>query len=189
MAGAPLGAQACRELTIVGRRRPTRRSPTSPRKRRPSRRSSPTWAPPTSGPANVRSPLGRELGVYRRHRLGAAGRQVRRTTATGTRARPSATVLSDSCIVVEIPAAENTARATPSARAALDSLTRRQKGPEERGSSPGALWRVVTGAAFFDGQHRRGGARSYKIDGEHGRCNSSVRALWRFIRCTASHSP
>jgi hypothetical protein len=32
--------------------------------------------------------------------------------------------------------------------------------------------------AFFDGQHRRGGRRSDRIDGGHGRCNSSVRALW-----------
>src|SRR6266581_4379191 len=36
----------------------------------------------------------------------------------------------------------------------------------------------ISGAAFFDGQHRRGGRRSEQIDGAHGRCNSSVRALW-----------
>jgi len=36
----------------------------------------------------------------------------------------------------------------------------------------------ISGAAFFDGQHRRGGRRSDRVAGDHGRCNSSVRALW-----------
>ena len=36
----------------------------------------------------------------------------------------------------------------------------------------------VAGTAFFDGQHRRGGRRGDETDGGHGRCNSSVRALW-----------
>ena len=83
---------------------------------------------------------------------------------------------SDSCIVVEIPAPRYGARYAR-ARAELDSLVGNRK--IRRG---GVLARPVragiSGAAFFDGQHRRGGRRSEQIDGAHGRCNSSVRALW-----------
>ena len=82
----------------------------------------------------------------------------------------------DSCVVVEIPAPRYGARYAV-ARAALDSLIRGRK--VGRG---GVLTRPVhagiAGAAFFDGQHRRGGRRSDETDGGHGRCNSSVRALW-----------
>ena len=82
----------------------------------------------------------------------------------------------DSCVVVEIPAVRYSPRYAR-ARAALDSLIGDRK--IRRG---GLLARPVlariSGAPFFDGQHRRGGRRSDKIDGAHGRCNSSVRALW-----------
>jgi hypothetical protein len=78
--------------------------------------------------------------------------------------------------VVEIPAPRYSPRYAR-ARAALDSLV-----GDRHIRRGGVLHRPVrvriTGAAFFDGQHRRGGRRSDKIDGEHGRCNSSVRALW-----------
>ena len=36
----------------------------------------------------------------------------------------------------------------------------------------------VIGAAFFDGQHRGREGRRHLTDGNHGRCNSSARALW-----------
>jgi len=36
----------------------------------------------------------------------------------------------------------------------------------------------LVGAAFFDGHHRAGGRRRDAIDPKHGRCNSSLRALW-----------
>ena len=83
---------------------------------------------------------------------------------------------SDSCIVVEIPAPQYSLRYAR-ARAALDSLI--GDGRIRRGGVIARPFRArVSGAAFFDGQHRRGGRRSDKIDGEHGRCNASVRALW-----------
>ena len=82
----------------------------------------------------------------------------------------------DSCIVVEIPARRYSPRYAL-ARAALDSLS-----VDRRIRRGGFLVRPVrvrvTGAAFFDGQHRRGGRHSDRSDGGHGRCNTSVRALW-----------
>ena len=82
----------------------------------------------------------------------------------------------DSCIVVEIPAPQYSPRYAR-ARAALDSVIGNRK--VRRGGVLARPARArITGAAFFDGQHRRGGRHSDRIDGAHGRCNSSVRALW-----------
>jgi hypothetical protein len=36
----------------------------------------------------------------------------------------------------------------------------------------------IAGAAFYDGQHRRTTSRHDQTDGGHGRCNTSLRALW-----------
>ena len=82
----------------------------------------------------------------------------------------------DSCVVVEIPAPKYGSRYAL-ARAALDSLLGGRKIRKGGALDQPVLVRVA-GTAFFDGQHRRGGRRSAAIDGEHGRCNSSVRALW-----------
>src|SRR3989441_12058923 len=82
----------------------------------------------------------------------------------------------DSCVVVEIPAPKYGSRYAL-ARAALDSVIGDRK-IGRRGVLERPVRARVVGAAFFDGQHRRGGRRSDEIDGEHGRCNSSVRALW-----------
>ncbi len=82
----------------------------------------------------------------------------------------------DSCVVVEIPAPKYGSRYAL-ARAALDSLLGGRKIRKGGALEQPALVRVA-GAAFFDGQHRRGGRRSDETDGGHGRCNSSVRALW-----------
>ena len=82
----------------------------------------------------------------------------------------------DSCIVVEIPAPKYSPRYAR-ARAALDSVIGSRK--VRRGGVLARPARArIMGAAFFDGQHRRGGRHSDQIDGGHGRCNSSVRALW-----------
>jgi len=82
----------------------------------------------------------------------------------------------DSCIVAEIPHPRYSPRYAL-ARSALDSLI-----VAHRVGKGGMLRRPVrarvTGLAFFDGQHRRGGRRSERIDGGHGRCNASVQALW-----------
>ena len=82
----------------------------------------------------------------------------------------------DSCIVVEIPLVElgGTYR---QARADLGRLV-----AGRRRSKSGVLAKPVAvqivGAAFFDGHHRAGARRRDPIDPKHGRCNSSLRALW-----------
>jgi len=82
----------------------------------------------------------------------------------------------DSCVVVEIPAPKYGSRYAL-ARAALDSLLGGRKIRKGGALDQPTLVRVA-GTAFFDGQHRRGGRQGDETDGGHGRCNSSVRALW-----------
>jgi len=177
LAGAPLGAQACREPHY----RWTQKTDTALADLAPQATSVlailATWAPPDLGPRDRCAPRSeRELGAYS---LTAWVRRVDKFKDDGDwhlELTERADSPSDSCIVVEIPAPKYSPRYTR-ARAALDSLIGASK--VRRG---GVLARPIrariTGAAFFDGQHRRGGRRSDKIDGEHGRCNSSVRALW-----------
>jgi len=78
------------------------------------------------------------------------------------------------CIVVEIPLP--TYHPTfGRARAALDSLL--QSTRIDRDGDLGKPIRiVVTGAPFFDGQHL--GKKQRLVARDHGRCNSSARALW-----------
>lgn len=93
----------------------------------------------------------------------------------------------DSCIVAEIPHPRYSGRYAL-ARSALDSLI-----AGRRVAKGGILRRPVlarvTGLAFFDGQHRRGGRHSERIDGGHGRCNASVRALWEIHPVYSIGSP
>jgi hypothetical protein len=135
------------------------------------------WAPPSLGPRDrCASRADRELQVYR---VTGWVRRLDRFKDDGdwhVELTERADSPPDSCVVVEIPARKYSSRYAQ-ARAALDSLigtTRIRRG----GVLAQAVQARITGAAFFDGQHRRGGRRSEKIDGEHGRCNSSVRALW-----------
>ncbi len=82
----------------------------------------------------------------------------------------------DSCIVAEIPLVE-LGDMYRQARADLGSLVagrRRSKGGVL--AKPVAM--QIVGAAFFDGHHRAGARRRDAIDPKHGRCNSSLRALW-----------
>jgi len=82
----------------------------------------------------------------------------------------------DSCIVAEIPQGK-LGSAYRQARADLRRLV-----ADWRRSKGGVLAKPVAvqlvGAAFFDGHHRAGGRRRDTIDPKHGRCNSSLRALW-----------
>jgi hypothetical protein len=82
----------------------------------------------------------------------------------------------DSCIVAEIPPGELWG-AYRQARADLRQLVAARKR-----SKHGVLAKPVevqlVGAAFFDGHHRAGARRRDPIDPKHGRCNSSLRALW-----------
>jgi hypothetical protein len=78
------------------------------------------------------------------------------------------------CIVVEIPLPAY----HPTfgrARAAVDSLLRSTR-IERDGDLVKPIHIVVTGASFFDGEHL--GKKRRLVARDHGRCNSSVRALW-----------
>jgi len=83
----------------------------------------------------------------------------------------------DSCIIVEIPA-ERYGGIYSKARAALASLVDTTLlGPRGDLGSPVRV--RFTGAAFFDGFHQRQPAAGRPPQAsQHGRCNSSLRALW-----------
>ena len=80
----------------------------------------------------------------------------------------------DSCIVAEIPLGK-LGSVYRQARADLRLLV-----ADRRRSKNGVLAQPIAvqlvGAAFFDGHHRA--RRRVIIDPKHGRCNSSLRALW-----------
>lgn len=119
---------------------------------------------------------GRELALYS---LSGWVRRVEKIKDDGdwhielTDRRDSPT---DSCIVVEIPPAKLSARYAQ-ARADLDALLGTKKAVKNFSLADPVRVRI-TGAAFYDGQHRRGTPERNRIDGRHGRCNSSARALW-----------
>jgi len=177
VAGAPLAAQVCREPHY----RWTQKTDTSLAAVAPQETSVSailaSWAPPELGPRDRCAPRAeRELAAYS---VTAWVRRVDKFKDDGdwhVELTERADSPSDSCIVVEIPARRYSARYAR-ARAALDSLI-----GDRKIRKGGVLARPararISGAPFFDGQHRRGGRRSDRIDGEHGRCNSSVRALW-----------
>ena len=136
-----------------------------------------TWAPPDLGPRDRCAPRGeRERQTYE---VVAWVRRVDKVKDDGDwhlELTERADSPADSCIVVEIPARRYGAGYTR-ARRALDSLI--ASSTVRRGGVLGPPVRAgIMGLAFFDGQHRRGGRHSDRIDGEHGRCNTSVRALW-----------
>ena len=174
---APLAAQVCREPHY----RWTQKTDTALAQVAPQTTSVgvilATWAPPHLGPHDRCAPRSdRELETYS---VTAWVRRVDKFKDDGDwhiELTERADSPSDSCIVVEIPAPRYSPRYAR-ARADLDSLIGNRK--IRRG---GVLARPMqahfSGVAFFDGQHRRGGRRSETIDGGHGRCNSSVRALW-----------
>jgi len=174
---APLGAQACREPHY----RWTEKTDTTLAGVTPQPMSVSallaSWAPPDLGPRDRCAPRAdRELEVYA---VTAWVRRVDKVKDDGdwhVELTERADSPADSCVVVEIPAPRYGPRYAW-ARAALDSLIGNRK-IRKGGVLARPVRARISGAAFFDGQHRRGGRRSDRIDGEHGRCNSSVRALW-----------
>ena len=177
LSSAPLAAQACREPHY----RWTQKTDTS-LAARSSELTSVTailtaWAPPHLASRDRCAPrTGRELRVYR---LTAWVRRVEKVKDDGDwhiELTERADSPADSCIVVEVPDPRYSRR-YGQARAALDSLLG-ERNIGRRGVLDRPARVRIAGAAFFDGQHRRGGRGSDEIDGEHGRCNSSVRALW-----------
>lgn len=185
--GGPLVAQRCREP----RYRWTRKVDTALVTRAPEPTSVAailgTWAPPDLGPGDRCAPrVDRELRLYT---VTAWVRRVDKEKDDGDwhvelTERPASPP--DSCVVVEIPARKYSPRYA-AARAALDSLiasTKRRRG----GFLAEPVRARITGVAFFDGQHRRG-RRTDRIDGGHGRCNTSVRALWELHPVYRIESP
>jgi hypothetical protein len=82
----------------------------------------------------------------------------------------------DSCSIVEIPA-ERYGVIYRQARAALATLVDTTRlGPQGDLRPPVRV--RFTGAAFFDGFHQRVAPSGSPAASQHGRCNSSLRALW-----------
>ena len=135
------------------------------------------WTTPPLGPRDrCAARAGRELEVYV---VPAWIRRIERSKddgdwhielTAGPRSSP------DSCIVVEIPLATLGA-VFARARGQLDSLLAGRK-VDKDGDLRTPLAVSITGAAFFDGQHRRKTSKRDAPDGGHGRCNTSLRALW-----------
>ena len=173
----PLAAQACREQHY----RWTQKTDTSLAALQPQPASVSailtTWAPPNLTRRDGCAPrAGRELQVYS---LVGWVRRVDKTKEDGdwhVELTQRADSPVDSCVVVEIPAPKYSPRYAR-ARAALDSLIDGRKIGKGGVLGQPVVARIA-GAAFFDGQHRRGRDAGAETDGEHGRCNSSVRALW-----------
>ena len=82
----------------------------------------------------------------------------------------------DSCIVVEIPLPALGASYRRSRSQLRVLLAERRL--DKQGDLDAPLQVRILGAAFYDGQHRRTTRKRDQTDGGHGRCNSSVRALW-----------
>lgn len=93
----------------------------------------------------------------------------------------------ESCIVAEIPLPALGA-IYGSARRQLDSLLAGRR-LDKQGDLRSPLAVRITGAPFFDGQHRRTTRKRDGADGGHGRCNSSLRALWEIHPVYAVSAP
>ena len=135
------------------------------------------WTVPPLGPRDrCAARAGRELSVYTVH---GWIRRIERSKDDGDwhmELTTGPTTPPESCIVAEIPLAELGA-VYARARTRLDSLLADRKLDKDGDlRSPLAVW--ITGAAFFDAQHRRTTRKHDGTDGGHGRCNTSLRALW-----------
>ena len=177
VAGAPLGAQVCREPHY----RWTQKTDTALADLAPQPVSVSaivgSWAAPVLGPHDRCAPRSaRELGAYTVTGWVRLIDKVKDDDDWHFELTERADSPSDSCIVVEIPAPQYSPRYAE-ARLAFDSLIRGRK-IRKSGVLTRPVLARVSGAAFFDGEHRRGGRRSDKTDGGHGRCNSSARSLW-----------
>jgi hypothetical protein len=135
------------------------------------------WTIPPLGPRNrCAARAGRELDVYV-----VAGwiRRIERSKDDGDwhiELTAGPTSPPESCIVVEIPLGSLGA-VYARARERLDALLAGRK-LDKDGDLRTPLAASVTGAAFFDAQHRRTTRKRDGPDGGHGRCNTSLRALW-----------
>ena len=135
------------------------------------------WTPPTLGPRDACAPrAGRELNRYV---VRGWIRRIEKTKDDGDwhiELTAAATTPPESCIVAEIPLGGLGAvyRRT---RTQLNSLLAGRR-LDKDGDLDTPFEARITGAAFYDGQHRRTTSKRDQTDGGHGRCNTSLRALW-----------
>ena len=125
---------------------------------------------------------GRELSAY-----GVTGwvRRVKKNEADGdwhVEITSSAQAAPTSCIVVEIPDPKYGAE-FKTARESLDSLLKDSTMSASGDITPAVRAHFI-GAAFFDGWHAQGSKAQ-----NHGRCNSSLSALWEIHPVSSATSP
>ncbi len=137
-----------------------------------------TWAPrPLTAKDQCAARAGRELQLFA---VTAYVRRIRLHEQDGDwhieLTEEEASPVPASCIVAEIPAPAY----APVYGAARDQLAARVDtttlGPAGDLATPVLV--TFTGAAFFDGYHQKRGPNGAVRASQHGRCNSSVRALW-----------
>ncbi|HEY6110441.1 MAG TPA: hypothetical protein VIV56_16185 [Gemmatimonadales bacterium] len=135
------------------------------------------WTPPALGNRDGCAPrAGRERGVSE---LSGWIRRIEKVKDDGDwhiEITAGPTSPTDSCIVAEIPLATLGA-VFGRARTQLDALLAGRR-LDKDGDLREPLAVRIRGAPFFDGQHRRTTRKRDATDGGHGRCNSSLRALW-----------
>ena len=135
------------------------------------------WPPPALGASDACAPrAGRELNRYV---VRGWVRRIERKKDDGDwhiELTAAATSPAESCIVVEIPLPRFGA-VYRRARSQLNALLV-DRHLDKDGDLDTALEVRIAGAAFYDGQHRRTTSRRDQADGGHGRCNTSLRALW-----------
>ena len=135
------------------------------------------WTPPALGSSDACAPrAGRELNRYV---VRGWIRRIEKKKDDGDwhiELTAAATSPPESCIVVEVPLGRLGA-VYRRARIQLNALlaTRRL---DREGDLDMPLDVRIAGAAFYDGQHRRTTSKRDQSDGGHGRCNTSLRALW-----------
>jgi hypothetical protein len=135
------------------------------------------WPPPALGAGDGCAPrTGRELNRYV---VRGWIRRIEKKKDDGDwhiEVTAAATSPAESCIVVEIPLPRFGA-VYRRARTRLDALLA-DRHFDKDGDLDTPLEVRIAGAAFYDGQHRRTTSKRDRTDGGHGRCNSSLRALW-----------
>ncbi len=135
------------------------------------------WTPLPLGPADrCAARTGRELNLYvvpgwirRSERKKADGDWHLELTA-------AATSPPESCILAEIPLGA-LGVAYRRARGQLNELLAGRH-VDRNGDLDSPLEVRISGAAFYDGQHQRTTRQHVQSAEGHGRCNTSVRALW-----------
>lgn len=146
------------------------------------------WTMPTLGRRDGCAPrAGREREVFE---LSGWVRRIEKVKDDGDwhiEITAGPTSPTDSCIVAEIPLSSLGA-VFGRARAQLDALLAGRRLDKDGDLKPPLAVRI-RGAPFFDGQHRRTTRKRDETDGGHGRCNSSLRALWEIHPVYAVSAP